>query len=110
MLKLRNFLKVSEDVIFNDISRLSFPRTPRAFVTASKPLLKDTDEKVEETCEEVTEAAEEVKEGFDQVSKTSKAVKGKVAEAKQGLVKRARENVVDVAAQKAKEQVIKKMK
>ncbi|KAI3738880.1 hypothetical protein L2E82_29109 [Cichorium intybus] len=110
MLKLRNIFKISEDVIFNDISRLSFSRMPRAFVTASKPLLKNTDEKVEETCAEVTEAAEEVKEGFDQVSKMTKDVKGKISSAKQGLVKRARENLVDVAAQKAKEQVIKKIK
>lgn len=39
-----------------------------------------------------------------------KDVKGKVLEAKGGLVKRARENVVDVAAQKAKEKVIKNIK
>ncbi|XP_023767276.1 uncharacterized protein LOC111915880 [Lactuca sativa] len=110
MLKLRNIFKVSEDLIFNDTSRLSFSRRPRAFVTSSKPLLKNTDEKVEETCAEVTEAAEEVKEGFEQVSKMKKDVKGKVLEAKGGLVKRARENVVDVAAQKAKEKVIKNIK
>lgn len=40
----------------------------------------------------------------------TKDVKGKVSEGKDSLIKRARENVVDVAAQKAKEKVIKKLK
>ncbi|GJW12930.1 hypothetical protein Tco_1578757 [Tanacetum coccineum] len=72
--------------------------------------LCDTDEKVEQTCQEVTEAADEVKEGFTQVSNMTKDVKGKLSEGKQGLVKRARENVVDVAAQKTKDKVVKELK
>ncbi|GJW12934.1 hypothetical protein Tco_1578761 [Tanacetum coccineum] len=108
--KLRNIFKVSKNIVFDDVARLSFSRTTRAFVTPSKPLRKDTDEKVEQTCQEVTEAADEVKEGFTQVSNMTKDVKGKLSEGKQGLVKRAKENVVDVAAQKTKDKVVKELK
>nr|XP_043611813.1 uncharacterized protein LOC122583479 [Erigeron canadensis] len=110
-LKIRNLLVNSKIIILDDIHISSLSRSHRSFVTASKPLRKEnTDEKVEQTCQEVTEAADEVKEGFTEVSNMTKEVKGKLSEAKGSLVKRARENVVDIAAQKAKEQVIKKVK
>ncbi|KAD5803660.1 hypothetical protein E3N88_15020 [Mikania micrantha] len=85
---------------------------PRAFVAASKPLLKEkTDEKIDQTCQDVTEAADKVKEGFTEVvSNIKNEIKGKLSEAKESLTKRARENVVDVVAQKTKEKVKKNLK
>ncbi|KAI3697100.1 hypothetical protein L6452_29855 [Arctium lappa] len=110
-LRLRKAVNISRNIIFDVVPKSSFSRSARAFVTASKHFQKEnTDEKVEQKCEEVTEAAGEVKRGFDEVSKTVKDVKGKLSEAKQDLVKRARDNVVDVATQKAKEKIIKKLK
>ncbi|PWA79586.1 hypothetical protein CTI12_AA205440 [Artemisia annua] len=107
---LRNISRASKNIAFDDVARLSLSRTTRAFVTPSKPLCKNTDEKVEQTCQEVTEAADEIKEGFTQVSNMANDVKGKLSEGKQSLVKRARENVVDVAAQKTKDKVVKELK
>ncbi|KAK1413677.1 hypothetical protein QVD17_35453 [Tagetes erecta] len=108
--KLCTNLKVSKN-IFDVVPKFCSLRSPRAFVTSSKPLQNEkTDEKVEQTCQEVTEAAEEVKEGFTEMSKMKNEVKAKLSEAKGSLTKRARENVVDAAAQKTKEEVMKKLK
>ncbi|KAM0052969.1 hypothetical protein Hdeb2414_s0007g00254531 [Helianthus debilis subsp. tardiflorus] len=103
-------VKVSKN-IYDVVPRFCSLRSPRTFVTASKPLQNEkTDEKVEQTCQEVTDAADKVKEGFTEVSNMKKEVIAKLSEAKGNLTKRARENLVDVAAQKTKDEVIKKLK
>ncbi|KAI3683371.1 hypothetical protein L1987_83874 [Smallanthus sonchifolius] len=107
--KLCSIVKASKN-IFDVVPRFCSLRSPRAFVTTSKPLQNKTDEKVEETCQEVTKAAEEVKQGFTEVSNMKREIKAKLSEAKGSLTKRARENVVDVAAQKTKEKVMKNLK
>ncbi|KAL8262845.1 hypothetical protein R6Q59_024194 [Mikania micrantha] len=111
--KLCSIVKVCKNnKIFDVVPRFCSSRRPRAFVAASKPLLKEkTDEKIDQTCQDVTEAADKVKEGFTEVvSNIKNEIKGKLSEAKESLTKRARENVVDVVAQKTKEKVKKNLK
>ncbi|KAI7747628.1 hypothetical protein M8C21_024623 [Ambrosia artemisiifolia] len=108
--KFCSVIKVSKNTI-DVVPRFCSLRSPRTFVTASKSLQNEkTDEKVEQTCQEVTNAADKIKEGFTEVSNMKNEVKAKLSEAKGSLTKRVREHVVDVAAQKTKEEVIKKLK
>nr|KAJ0220951.1 hypothetical protein LSAT_V11C200065100 [Lactuca sativa] len=97
--------------VSNGSLRPSFVNKKRAFVTASKPLQKDSsDEKVEETCDQVTQAAEAVKKGATQVTNMTKDVRGKLSDATDSITQKAKDDVVDVAGKKLKQTVIDEKK
>ncbi|PWA38203.1 hypothetical protein CTI12_AA583470 [Artemisia annua] len=93
--------------VFSEVSRPSFVKIHRAFVTASKPLQKDSsDEKVEKTCDQVSQAADAVKKGATQVTNMTKDVRGKVSEAADTITQKTKDDVVDVAGKKLKQKVV----
>ncbi|CAL5416606.1 unnamed protein product [Camellia sinensis] len=90
--------------------------SPRAFVTATRPLQKSKSEK--EECEKVTEAAESVKEGAKEVRKTCEFMRDTASSAAESVTKMTKEvsekvsetteNITDAAkgtVQKIKEKV-----
>ncbi|KAM7488560.1 hypothetical protein LguiB_026044 [Lonicera macranthoides] len=85
--------------------------SPRDFVTASKPLLKEkelSDKQIKETSEKVTEAADAVKEGAKEVSNMSKTVSGKVSEAAENIMDKAKDTAFKAVTEKIKEKIIGK--
>ncbi|KAI3776085.1 hypothetical protein L1987_45846 [Smallanthus sonchifolius] len=93
--------------VFDEALRPSFVKSHRTFVASSKHLQNDkSDEKVEKTCDQVTEAADAVKKGAAQVTNMTKDLRGKVSEATDSITKKAKDDVVDVAGKKLKQQVV----